>query len=300
MPRCYLQHFVQNLARVAAEGKTFMQWYSGFHVCTPSRASIMTGRLPIRVGLGDGVLSASAIGGLQRNETTIAEAVKGAGYATAMFGKWHLGQREQYLPHNRGFDDYFGIPFSCDMGCSPWHGPHALDPHTCGRNPFQPSPLPLIRGTTGNKTEVLEAPCDLSTLTQRYVDFGADFIKQQSTAGKPWLLYASFNHVHVTDANYSKANPPPGYSQWQFSSKKFCGSSGRGGTGDAVQELDDAVGQLMAALREAKVENNTITFFTSDNGNPEYGDMSGNFPLRGYKVTDIHCVCQTHGPTDIF
>ena len=116
-------------------------------------------------------------------------------------------------------------------------------------------------------------------MTQRYADFGAKFIKEQSAAKKPWYLFASFSHVHVTDANYSAALPPPGYSPWQFSSKKFCRSSGRGGTGDAVQELDDAVGQLMAAVLAAGVDDTTITFFTSDNDNPEYGDMRGNLPL---------------------
>ena len=111
---------------------------------------------------------------------------------------------------------------------------------------------------------VLEQPVDLSTLTQRYAEWGSEFIANQSAAGKPWLLYASFNHVHVTDAKYFAALPPPGYSNNQYSSKQFCGSSGRGGTGDAVQELDHAVGQLMAAIKAAGGDNNTIIFFTSD------------------------------------
>jgi len=271
-----------HLAQFAAEGTTFMQWYSAFHVCTPSRASMMTGRLPIRVGLGDGVLTASAKGGLQTNETTMAEALGAVGYETAMFGKWHLGQREQYLPHNRGFSQYFGIPFSCDMGCSPWGRSQAV----CGWNTNTPGPIPLLRGSAGSKAVVEEQPADLSTLTERYADWGSDFIKKQSAEGKPWLLYASFNHVHVTDANYGAALKPPGYSNKQFASPEFCGSSGRGGTGDAVQELDAAVGRLMAAVKAAGVDNNTIAFFTSDNGNPEYGDMLGNWPLRGYKASN--------------
>lgn len=267
-----------NLAKMASEGTTFMQWYSAFHVCTPSRASLMTARLPVRLGLGDGVLAPDATGGLQLNETTMAETLRRLGYATAMFGKWHLGQREQYLPHNRGFDIYFGIPFSCDMGCGAWHGPH---PTRCF-----PSPLPLLSCATGSVAKVEEQPTNLATLTQRYADFGAAFIANHSAADRPWFLFASFNHVHVTDANYSKANPPPGYSDWQFSSVEFCGSSGRGGTGDAVQELDDAVGQLLASVKRAGAERKTITFFTSDNGNPEYGDMLGNLPLRGYKASN--------------
>jgi arylsulfatase A len=140
-----------------------------------------------------------------------------------------------------------------------------------------------MTGSGGSESVVVEAPCDLSTLTQRYVDWASHFIKKQTAATKPWLLYASFSHVHVTDANYSQGLPPPGYSNWQFSSPAFCGSSGRGGTGDAVQELDHAVGQLMATVKTAGADDNTITFFSSDNGNPEYGDMLGNLPLRGYK-----------------
>lgn len=246
---------------------------------------MMTGRLPVRVGLGDGVLTASAVGGLQANETTIGEAMQALGYKTAMFGKWHLGQREQYLPHNRGFQEYFGIPFSCDMGCSPWHG--RGPPLLCGIfNPFAPAPLPLLNGTTGAAAVVEEQPVDLATLTERYADWGAAFISKQTAAKQPWLLYASFNHVHVTNANYLAALPPPGYSNQQFSSVKFCNSSGRGGTGDAVQELDDAVGKLLAAVHRAGADDNTIVFFTSDNGNPAYGDMLGNLPLRGYKASN--------------
>ena len=169
---------------------------------------------------------------------------------------------------------------SVPQGCSPWHGPRAMEEaKSCGTSTGQPTPLPLVHGVSGDAATVTEQPCDLSTLKQRYADFGAKFIKEQSAAKKPWYLFASFSHVHVTDANYSKALPPPGYSPWQFSSEKFCGSSGRGGTGDAVQELDDAVGQLMASVLAAGVDDNTITFFTSDNGNPEYGDMRGNLPL---------------------
>ena len=135
----------------------------------------------------------------------------------------------------------------------------------CGRNFYQPSPLPLLRGTTGSAATVLEQPCDLSSLTQRYADFAGGWIQNQTQAAKPWLLYASWNHVHVTDAvpNYNSPLPPPGYSQWQYSAKKFCNSSKRGGTGDAVQELDDGVGQIMAAIKGAGADENTISFFSS-------------------------------------
>jgi arylsulfatase A-like enzyme len=122
-----------------------------------------------------------------------------------------------------------------------------------------------LRGIPGAEAVVEEQPADLATLTGRYADYGASFIAKQSSANKPWLLYASFSHVHVTAANYSTALPYPGYSDWQFSSGKFGGSNGRGGTGDAVQELDEAVGQLLAAVKDAGVDNSTIIFFTSDN-----------------------------------
>jgi arylsulfatase A len=125
-----------NLDALAAGGTRFTQWYSGFHVCTPSRASMMTGRLPIRLGMAGagvygGVLNADAVGGLPSNETTIAEALRDVGYATKAIGKWHLGQQAHYLPTAHGFDEYYGIPYSDDMGSSAWRFYNSKDrpPH---------------------------------------------------------------------------------------------------------------------------------------------------------------------------
>ena len=230
------------LAQLADEGMLFMHWYSAFHVCSPSRAALQTGRLPLRLGIDTGVLTSEAKGGLQTNETTLAEMMKERGYATAMAGKWHLGQREEYLPHSRGYDRYFGIPYSCDMGESAWGAKHRQDP-------FQSVPLPLLNNTAGHRTVVAEQPADLRTLSSRYAAFGASFIKEQAAAKQPWFLFMSWNHVHTP----------------QFANPQFCQSSPRGPLGDSVQEMDAAVGTVMAAVKAAGADDNTIVFFTSDN-----------------------------------
>ena len=117
-----------NLDKFAAEGMRFTQWYSAFHVCSPSRAAMLTGRIPVRSGCAGngwtgGVFTDDAVGGLPLNETTFAEILGPQGYATMAIGKWHLGQQAKFLPTAQGFDEYFGIPFSVDMGHSPWYTP---------------------------------------------------------------------------------------------------------------------------------------------------------------------------------
>ena len=151
-----------HLDALAARGVRFTQWYSGADVCTPSRAAMLTGRLPIRSGLAGatsqgGVLSTSSVGGLPPSELTFAEALRGAGYATHMIGKWHLGQRAEFLPTSNGFDSYYGVPYSVDMGQSPW----TSWSNTSSR---QTPPLPLMRDEG-----VIEQPTNLSALSERYV-----------------------------------------------------------------------------------------------------------------------------------
>ena len=262
-----------NIAKLAAEGLLFQTWYSSFHLCSPSRASMMTGRYSVRSGIGippdkyaphapgpnargKTVFSGEAIGGLPLNETTTAEALRGAGYATHMVGKWHLGTRREYMPTSRGFDTYLGIPFSQDMGPSFWAPGPAVEP-------MKPTPIPLVK----NDSHIIEQPVDLSTLAQRYASSASSFITEQAAAKRPFYLYVPFNHIHQPNS----CGPD------------FCGRSSRGPIGDAVEEVDWAIGQIMAALQHAGVDDNTLVIFTSDNGAPAKGDPAGNKPLRGYK-----------------
>ena len=188
------------------------------------------------------------------------------------------------MPTSRGFDYYLGIPFSADMGTSPWH-PSAANAGDAGV-------LPLVEGTADAGFKVIEQPCALENLTSRYVNAATRFMGEQAAVGKNFVLYLPFSHVH---------NP-------QFCSSQWCGTStivgegpaipaGHGGTGSAVQEHDAAVGAIMASLRaNATLDRSTLTFYTSDNGAPSnhaVGDKTpvaappgfkgANWPLKGYK-----------------
>ena len=261
-----------NVARLASEGMLFQNWYASFHVCSPSRASMVTGRYSIRSGVGvpkdvhatsafspsgNMVFTAEAVGGLPLNETTTAQALGRLGYWCGMVGKWHLGARDEYLPTSRGFDAYVGVPFSQNMGTSFW-----VDQEAGGA--FQPTPLPLLNGTT-----VIEQPAGLHTLAKTYADVASGFIRTQAARRVPWYVYVSFNHVHEPNS----------------CGAAFCGRSARGALGDAVEEADWAVGRIMGALKESGEDDNTLVLFTSDNGSPVHGDAqsSGNGQLRGYK-----------------
>lgn len=159
-----------HLDRMAAEGVKLTQFYSAACVCTPSRAALLTGRLPIRSGMCSDkyrVLGSRSLGGLPHSEITLATALKKKGYATACVGKWHLGHLPQFLPRRHGFDSYFGIPYSNDM-----------------------KPRPLVRNE-----EVLEEPAELTTITQRYTDEALAFI--DANRAKPFFLYLAHTFPHT-------------------------------------------------------------------------------------------------------
>ncbi len=232
-----------NLDRMASEGMRFTQFYSAACVCTPSRAAIMTGRLPIRSGMCSDkrrVLFPNSGGGIPADEVTLAEALKKQGYATACVGKWHLGHLPQFLPTSNGFDSYFGIPYSNDMdrlADSPKGRAAFLDPK------FNYWNVPLMRNE-----KVIERPARQETITRRYTEESVAFIERNKE--RPFFLYLAHNMPHVP----------------LFRSDKFADVSRRGLFGDVVEEIDWSVGQVLETLRKNHLDDNTLVFFSSDNG----------------------------------
>ncbi|HEY7425736.1 MAG TPA: sulfatase [Gemmataceae bacterium] len=230
-----------NLDRMAAEGQKYTSAYVAACVCTPSRAGLLTGRLPIRSGMCSSkrrVLFPDSTGGLPASEITIAEALKPLGYATGCVGKWHLGHLPPYLPTRHGFDFYFGLPYSNDMDkVSPKGVKAILHPKVEYFN------VPLLRNE-----KIIERPADQNTLTRRYTEEAVGFIKKNKE--RPFFLYFAHTFPHVP----------------LFASDKFRGTSRRGIYGDAVEELDWSVGQVLQTLRDEGLARDTLVVFTSDNG----------------------------------
>ena len=230
-----------NLDRMAAEGQKWTSFYAAASVCTPSRAGLMTGRLPVRSGMCSDrrrVLFPDSAGGLPQSEITIARAVKEVGYKTACFGKWHLGHLPQYLPTSHGFDTYFGIPYSNDMDkLKSLSIEQQMDPKVEDYN------VPLLRNE-----EEIERPADQHTITKRYSEEAIKFIKRNKE--HPWFVYLAHTMVHIP----------------LFASEKFRGASTRGLFGDTVEEIDAGIGNILKALQETGQDKNTMIVFTSDNG----------------------------------
>jgi arylsulfatase A len=248
--------------QLAKEGIQFTDFYAASPVCSASRAALLTGCYPQRVGV-PGVISAGANQGLAPKYNTLAELMKTVGYATAAVGKWHLGDQAQHLPTNQGFDSFFGIPYSNDMYASR-HIPYAancqfnegfdlakIDALFANMKPDEKQPesakhkVPLMRNL-----ETIEFPVDQTTITKRYADEGISFIKQSVKDKKPFFLYLANSMPHIP----------------LYVSPEFKGKSKRGLYGDVVEEIDYNTGRILHLLKELKVDKNTIVIFSSDNG----------------------------------
>lgn len=229
------QHPTPSLDRMAAEGARLTQFNCPMAFCAPTRASLLTGRYPFRCGMNQ---NPAPDGGspevnelhLAASEITLAQLLKQAGYTTGMIGKWHLGHAQtEWLPTQRGFDEYFGIPYSNDM-----------------------RPVQVLEGN-----QRVEYPVVQATLTQRYTSRAVDFIERNKS--RPFFLYFAQAMPHKPLA----------------ASEAFYKKSGAGLYGDAVAELDWSVGQVLAKLKETKLDENTFVVFTSDNGATFGGSTGG-------------------------
>lgn len=254
-------HKTPHLDKLASEGMKFTSFYAT-PVCSMSRACLMTGSYNVRVSL-PGVLFPAAKIGLNPDEITLAEIVKPQGYATTCIGKWHLGHREPFLPIHQGFDSFFGIPYSNDMTLDTVNAVFAKDcvfrdgmNETKAREKAIHDVVPLMRGT-----EVIEYPADQDTLTKRFTEEAVKFIR--TNREQPFLLYLPHTMVHVPLA----------------ASAEFRGRSAAGLFGDAVEEIDWSVGQILQTLKDLKLDSRTLVIFTSDNG----ADRGTSFPWRGKK-----------------
>ena len=239
-----------NLDKMAYEGQKWTQFYSASSVCTPSRAGLLTGRLPIRngmIGKQTRVLFPNSKYGLPDSEITIAEKLKESGYKTAAIGKWHLGHKKEYLPLQHGFDYYYGIPYSNDMDrvnsetCCPgsqyWQKYENQKPKSTNYN------VPLIENN-----EIIERPADQTTITKRFTDKAVEFIKNNKEDN--FFIYLAHNLPHTP----------------LFASDNFLGKSKRGLYGDVIEEIDHGIGLIIEELKKNNLDKNTIVVFTSDNG----------------------------------
>jgi arylsulfatase A len=231
-----------HLDKMAYEGQKWTSFYVAAPVCTPSRAGLLTGRLPIRSGMCSDkrrVLFPDSNGGLPQSEITIARALKGNGYQTAAIGKWHLGHKSPHLPTDHGFDSYFGIPYSNDMDKV-----EKTNHFTLAENErYQAYNVPLMRDK-----EIVERPADQRTITKRYTEEAVSKIK--SLKDEPFFVYLAHSLPHIP----------------LFRSEEFKETSAAGFYGDVIEEIDWSVGQILKTLKEEGLDENTLVVFTSDNG----------------------------------
>jgi len=247
-----------NLTRMAANGKQFNSFYTPQATCTASRAALLTGSYPNRINMYGAFGPMDPIG-LNPDETTLAELMKSAGYKTRMVGKWHLGNRPEFLPTKQGFDDYMGLPYSNDM----WPVHYDGKPATREQNKGKWPKLPLLQIKQGqdipDTLRIMKDLSDQAALTALYTERAVEFIRDNKK--KPFFLYLAHSMPHV----------PLGVSD------KFKGKSEQGMFGDMMMEIDWSVGEIMNTLEELKLDKNTLLIFTSDNG-PwlNFGNHNGN------------------------
>lgn len=259
-----------HIDRLAREGRRFTDFYVADSVCSPSRAAILTGCYPERVGMDALVNQPGGARGLHPDEITLADMLSEAGYATACFGKWHQGDQSEFLPRNQGFDTFFGLPYShdiappyADAGWIP--EPGSLDAARDGRvmnTGWHVPALPLIR----NESVVEQFP-DPTSLTDRWTDAAIDFATRHQD--QPFFIYLAHTDVHLPF----------------FPSTEDRATSRNGLFGAALRRLDRSIGRIMNALEDLGLDRNTLVLFLSDNGTNSLNPGQSNAPLRGAKST---------------
>lgn len=231
-----------NIDRLGHEGLKLNNWNSAAHLCSASRAAILTGKYPARMGIFPRVFKVDAVYGMLPEETTIAEYLRPLGYATSIVGKWHLGHRPDFLPTNQGFDDWTGVPYHMSGG--------SVDGHRCYKDANATMWLPLY-----HNDKIVEQPVKLNELAQKYATKAVEFLERRKN--DPFFLFMSFSHVHQLCA--PKFGSEQESCQWSHLGEESTFV-------DAVEEMDWIAGQILDKLDELKLTNNTLVLFTSDNG----------------------------------
>ena len=259
-----------NLDRLAKEGRKFTSFMSASPVCTPSRSALLTGCYPKRIGLAQGVLFPTSTHGLSPAEHTIADHLKRQGYATACFGKWHLGHHPETLPTAQGFDSYFGIPYSNDMNHpdnqnKPKDGPDGMDELWIDPQ----SSLTKWKTPLMENEKIIELPVDQRTITRRCTDRGVAFIKENQKS--PFFLYLPYSMPHIplyVPDDVRDPDPQRAYI-------------------NTIEHIDTEVGRIFDTLRELKLAENTYVIYATDNGPwltfKHHGGSAG--PLRDGKMS---------------